>query len=223
MSAAGTNHWRGGRTSCSHPPAWPLVPTAAPVRPAVPFRELAPVIRPEPSALTAGVARVASELRSVDGGQPGSDMPRSLAGSGNQQGDRGRAEMQHQDQQELHDYGAPQQHTSRIYSDETRLTQGAARPGLGDPKAAAWTMKGRHPDSPTRGQVRRYAAVQGSSSDQRGEDYRGWPRRQRPELLAFDARLSGAPPTLLDALSGGDRRVTGPLWPRHQKPSVNGQ
>jgi hypothetical protein len=88
---------------------------------------------------------------SVDGGQLGSDMARSLAGSGNQQGDRGRAEMQHQDQQELHDYGGPQQHTSRVYSDETRLTQAAARPGLSDPQAAARTMIGRHQDSPTKG------------------------------------------------------------------------
>jgi hypothetical protein len=56
--------------------------------------------------------------------------------------DRGRAEMQHQDQQELHDYGGPQQHTSRVYSDETRLTQGAARSGLSDCQAAAWTFRG---------------------------------------------------------------------------------
>ena len=125
---------------------------------------------------------------------------RPLAGSENQQVDRARAKMQHQDQQELHDYGGPQQHTSRVYSDETRLTQGAARPGLSDPQAAAWAMAGRHQDSPTRGPVRRYAAVQGSSSDQRGEDYRGWPLRQRLELLALDARPSGAPPTLLEAI-----------------------
>jgi hypothetical protein len=80
-------------------------------------------------------------------------MSGSLAGSENQQVDRARAKMQHQDQQKLHDYGGPQQHTSRVYSDETRLTEGAARPGLSDPQAAAWTMTGRHQDSPTKGQV----------------------------------------------------------------------
>jgi hypothetical protein len=45
--------------------------------------------------------------------------------------------------------------------------------------------------------VRRYAAVQGSSSDQRGEDYRGWALPQRLEPLAFDARLAGVTPALL--------------------------
>lgn len=35
---------------------------------------------------------------------------------------------------------------------------------------------------------------------QEGEDYRGWPLRQRPELLAFDARLAGVPPALLEAV-----------------------
>ena len=48
--------------------------------------------------------------------------------------------------------------------------------------------------------MRRYAPVQGSSSDQRGEDYRGSPLRQRLELLAFDARLAGVPQVLLAAL-----------------------
>ena len=113
--------------------------------------------------------------------------------------------MQPQDQQELHDYGGPQQHTSRVYPDETRLTQGAARPGLSDPQAAAWTMTGRHQDSPTRGPVGRYAAVQGSSRDRGGEDYRGWPLRQRPELLAFEARLAGVPPAMLAALWEANR------------------
>jgi hypothetical protein len=36
--------------------------------------------------------------------------------------------------------------------------------------------------------------------DKQGEDYRGWPLRQRLELLAFDARLAGVPPQLLEAL-----------------------
>jgi hypothetical protein len=36
-------------------------------------------------------------------------------------------------------------------------------------------------------------------ADEQGEDYRGWPLRQRLELLAFDARLAGVPP-LLEAL-----------------------
>ena len=36
--------------------------------------------------------------------------------------------------------------------------------------------------------------------DKQGEDYRGWPLRQRLELLAFDARLAGVPPALLEAL-----------------------
>jgi hypothetical protein len=36
--------------------------------------------------------------------------------------------------------------------------------------------------------------------DERGEDYRGWPLRQRLELLAFDARLAGVPQVLLEAL-----------------------
>jgi hypothetical protein len=34
----------------------------------------------------------------------------------------------------------------------------------------------------------------------RRRDYRGWPLRQRLELLAFDARLAGVPPALLAAL-----------------------
>jgi hypothetical protein len=125
-------------------------------------------------------------------------MPRSLAGSENQQWDRARAKMQHQDQQELHDHGGPQQHTSRVYSDETRLTEGAARPGLSDPQPAAWAMTGRHQDSPMRGQVGRYAAVQESSSDRRGRglDYCGRPLQQRLEFLAFGARIAGVPPAL---------------------------
>jgi hypothetical protein len=32
------------------------------------------------------------------------------------------------------------------------------------------------------------------------EDYRGWSLRSRLELLAFDARLTGTPPALLEAL-----------------------
>jgi hypothetical protein len=33
-----------------------------------------------------------------------------------------------------------------------------------------------------------------------GEDYRGWPLRQRLELLAFDAKLAVVPQALLEAL-----------------------
>jgi hypothetical protein len=33
-----------------------------------------------------------------------------------------------------------------------------------------------------------------------GEDYSGWPLRQRLELLAFDARLPGVPQAPLEAL-----------------------
>ena len=36
--------------------------------------------------------------------------------------------------------------------------------------------------------------------DEQGGDYRGWPLRQRLELLAFDAQLAGVPPVLLEAL-----------------------
>ena len=89
-------------------------------------------------------------------------MPRSLARSENQQVGRARAKMQHQDHQKLHDYGGPQQYPSRVYSDETRMTQGAGRPGLSDPQAAAGTMTGRHQDSPTKGtggEIRRGAGV----------------------------------------------------------------
>jgi hypothetical protein len=32
------------------------------------------------------------------------------------------------------------------------------------------------------------------------EDYSAWPRRDRLELLAFDARLAGVPQALLEAL-----------------------
>jgi hypothetical protein len=39
-----------------------------------------------------------------------------------------------------------------------------------------------------------------NEGEQLGEDYRGWPLRQRLELLAFDARLSGVPQALLEAL-----------------------
>ena len=77
---------------------------------------------------------------SVHEGPLVSAMPRRLGESKNQEVDRARAKMQHQDQQELHNYGGPQQYTSRVYSDETRLTQGAARPGLSDCQAAAWTI-----------------------------------------------------------------------------------
>jgi hypothetical protein len=113
--------------------------------------------------------------------------------------DRGRAKMQHQDQQELGDDGGPQQHTSRVYSDETRLTQGAVRPGLSDPQAAAWTTIGRHQELTYQGaseEIRR-----GTGVVKRLDDYRGWPLRQRLELLAFDAPLARVSPGLLEALS----------------------
>jgi hypothetical protein len=132
-----------------------------------------------------------------DGHLPGSDLQRLSSQTASMFSP---AEMQHQDQQELGDYRGPQQQPLRVYSDETRLTQGAARRGLSDRQAAAWTLTGRHQDSPTKGQVGRYAAVQGSSSDRRGEDYRGWPLRQRLELLAFDGRLAGVPWALREAL-----------------------
>ncbi len=122
--------------------------------------------------------------------------------------DRARAEMQHQDQQELHDYGGPQQHPSRVYSDEIRLTQGAARRGLSDRQATAWTMTGRHQHSPTKGasgEIRR-----GTGVVKRLEDYRGWPLRQRLEVLAFDARLAGVPQGLLEALWEAIDRLS---WP----------
>ncbi len=101
-------------------------------------------------------------MRVSSRGPLASGTPRSLAGSENQQVDRARAEMQHQDQQELGDYGGPQQHPSRVYSDEIRLTQGAARRGLSDRQATAWTMTGRHQNSPTEGasgEIRRGTGV----------------------------------------------------------------
>jgi hypothetical protein len=39
-----------------------------------------------------------------------------------------------------------------------------------------------------------------NEGEQLGEDYRGWPIRQRLELLAFGARLGGVPQALLEAL-----------------------
>ena len=85
--------------------------------------------------------------------------------------------MQHQDQQELHHHGGPQQHTSRVYSDETRLTQAAALPGLSDRQAAAWTMTGRHQDSPTQGASREIR--RGTGLVKRLDDSRGWPAEVR--------------------------------------------
>jgi hypothetical protein len=37
------------------------------------------------------------------------------------------------------------------------------------------------------------------------EDYRGWPLRQRLELLAFDAQLAGVPQALLEVIDGQTR------------------
>jgi hypothetical protein len=43
--------------------------------------------------------------------------------------------------------------------------------------------------------------MQPAEKDQsRGENFEGWPLRDRLELLAFDARLAGVPPALLEAL-----------------------
>jgi hypothetical protein len=41
---------------------------------------------------------------------------------------------------------------------------------------------------------------EGSGELEDGEDYSAWLRRRRLELLAFDARLAGVPPALLEAL-----------------------
>jgi hypothetical protein len=51
-----------GMSPASPIPAFPFVLAAALMRPVVLFRKLAPVIRPEPSALTAGVAGMVSEF-----------------------------------------------------------------------------------------------------------------------------------------------------------------
>jgi hypothetical protein len=45
----------------------------------------------------------------------------------------------------------------------------------------------------------------GRELDDLKEDYGGWPLRQRLELLAFDARLAGVPPALLEALWEANR------------------
>ena len=147
---------------------------------------------------------------SVHGDPLASGTPRSLAGPENQQVDRGRAEMQHQDHHKLHDYGGPQQRTSRVYSDETRLTEGAARPGLSDPQPAAWAMTGGHQDSPIKGQVGRYAAVQGSSRERRtaAAGRSGSGSSCSPSMH----RLAGVPPVLQKTLWGGNRRIIAPLW-----------
>ena len=97
-------------------------------------------------------------------------MPRRLGESKNQEVDRARAKMQHQDQQELHNYGGPQQYPSRVYSDETRLTHGAARPGLSDCQAAPWTMASL---------PRAYCHVSSQFSESRVQDARA---RILPEL-----------------------------------------
>ena len=44
----------------------------------------------------------------------------------------------------------------------------------------------------------------GGPGEEPGEDYCGWPLRDRLELLAFDARLAGVPP-LLEALWEANR------------------
>jgi hypothetical protein len=46
------------------------MPAAAPMRPAVAFRELAPVVGPEPSSLTAGVARIARSVWKLSSDPP---------------------------------------------------------------------------------------------------------------------------------------------------------
>jgi hypothetical protein len=54
------------------------------------------------------------------------------------------------------------------------------------------------------------ANISGSVADQGdelGEDYRGWPLRQRLELLAFDARLAGVPLGAAGGALGGNRRA----------------
>jgi hypothetical protein len=66
-----------------------------------------------------------------------------------------------------------------------------------DPYLSPATHRQRHtsiarPDGST---IRRL-----DGREDRGEDYRGWPLRQRLELLAFDARLAGVPQALLKAL-----------------------
>jgi len=56
----------------------------------------------------------------------------------------------------------------------------------------------------------------GETGEKPGKDYSGWPLRDRLELLAFDARLAGVPPALLEALWG---RLTGYLTLRCRSPS----
>jgi hypothetical protein len=49
--------------------------------------------------------------------------------------------------------------------------------------------------------------------EQPEEDYRGWSLRDRLELLAFDARLAGVPPALLEALWEAIDRISGQSEP----------
>ena len=68
-----------------------------------------------------------------------------------------------------------------------------------DWKTSALTYQGAS------GEIRRGAGVV-----KRLEDYRGWPLRQRLEVLAFDARLAGVPQGLLEALWEAIDRLS---WP----------
>ena len=124
--------------------------------------------------------------------------------------DRARAEMQHQDQQELGDYGGPRQHPSRVYSDEIRLTQGAARRGLSDRQATAWTMTGGHQDSPTKGasgEIRRGAGVVKSRAESPGAVPS--PILHAPSTSkAHPAKAGVAKPRVLALLSDADLRVS---------------
>jgi hypothetical protein len=66
------------------------------------------------------------------------------------------------------------------------------------------------------------ANVSGSVADQGdelGEDYRGWPLRDRLKLLAFDGRLAGVPQALMEAIWEAIDRLSGALWPQ-SPPSV---
>jgi hypothetical protein len=49
------------------------------------------------------------------------------------------------------------------------------------------------------------------------EDYRGWPLRDRLELLAFDARLAGVPAALIAALWEAIDEVSRAARPGGQK------
>jgi hypothetical protein len=70
--------------------------------------------------------------------------------------------------------------------------------------------------------VRSISPALSSTLRWREEDvHRGWPLRQRLELLAFDARLAGVPPALLEALDrlASTARMSD-IWRSHS-PSTN--